>query len=175
MSDHIQLTIGDIKKQIGELETELAHKKRMVNDLYEIAGLPKFYTITDDSQQPDISAIRRDQWYGQPLSTAIREYLEMRRAANLGPATVIEIFDALTTGGFKFETKDDENAKRGLRISLTKNTAIFHRLPDKKHYGLLEWYPEAKTKKSKAGDKPDSADDGDDDLEEKDEKEFDGF
>lgn len=104
------------------------------------------------------SSIRRDQWYGQPISTAIREYLTMRRASNAGPSTVNEIYDALTQGGFKFDAKDEENAKRGLRISLTKNTSIFHRLPDGKHYGLIEWYPDIKVRKERLSAADDTAD-----------------
>lgn len=90
-----------------------------------------------------INAIRNDQFYGQPLATAIREFLQMRKAAGGGAASVKEIYDALVRGGFKFEARDDVNAQRGLRQSLTKNSITFHKLPNG-NYGLLEWYPNAK-------------------------------
>jgi hypothetical protein len=61
----------------------------------------------------------------------------------MGPATVKEIYDALKAGGYKFETKNDANAMRNLRISLTKNTSIFHKLPGGE-FGLNEWYPKLK-------------------------------
>lgn len=56
-------------------------------------------------------------------------YLAMRRASNSGAATVREIFNALKGGGFAFQAKEDANAQRGLRKSLTKNSATFHKLP----------------------------------------------
>ena len=166
MTDHIRRTIEEVQNKVRQAEDETARLKRMANELAGMAGMPAIYAQVESTETPSISSIRRDQWYGQPLATAIREYLEMRRAANLGPATVNEIFDSLTAGGFKFDTKDDDNSKRGLRISLTKNTSIFHRLPDKKHYGLLEWYPDVKEKKSKTKDNSagDVADDDDVDL-----------
>jgi len=184
MTDHIRKTIEEVQNKVRVSEEETARLKRMANELAGMAGMSAIYAQVESNETPSISSIRRDQWYGQPLATAIREFLEMRRAANIGPATVNEIFDALTTGGFKFETKDDDNSKRGLRISLTKNTSIFHRLPDKKHYGLLEWYPDVKDKKVKAkdtnGDGGDVADDDATDLDDDGEspepvKEFKGF
>lgn len=55
-------------------------------------------------------------------------------------------------------TRDEENAKRGLRVSLTKNSVTFHKLPNGK-YGLLDWYPGAKTKRPRNGTTNDAADD----------------
>jgi hypothetical protein len=64
----------------------------------------------------------------------------MRRALKQGPAGLSDIYSALVRGGYKFETKNEENAKRGLRQSLTKNVAQFHKLPNGM-FGLTEWYP----------------------------------
>jgi len=101
-------------------------------------------------------AIQSDQFYGQPLASSIRTILELRKALNQGPATINEIHAALVEGGFGFETKNEDNAKRGLRISITKNTSLFHKLPNGK-FGLLEWYPNAK--QPKAGKATSGADD----------------
>lgn len=147
MGEHIRKTMAEIQQQIREIEVELKRKRQMVNDLAGMAGMPHVYANVEENTTQSVHAIRPDQWYGQNMSKAIREYLEMRRAADQGPATVNEIFDALMQGGFNFEAKNDENAKRSLRISLTKNTSIFHRLPDRKHYGLVEWYPDIKNAK----------------------------
>jgi hypothetical protein len=87
--------------------------------------------------------VRSDEFYGQPLATAIRAVLEKRKGAGIGPAAVRDIYDTLGSGGFKFEAKDEDNAIRGLRQSLTKNSSTFHKLPNGL-YGLLEWYPNAK-------------------------------
>jgi hypothetical protein len=79
----------------------------------------------------------------------------MRKAANLGAASVADIFSTVRKGGFKFDAKDDENAKNTIRMSLRKNSSIFHKLPNGE-YGLLTWYPNAKPArdddKNEAGD-----------------------
>ena len=94
-------------------------------------------------------AARPDAYYGQPLHTAIRTYLELRE--HIGPATVKEIHSAMVDGGYQFETASDVNAQRSIRITLTKNSSVFHKLPNGA-YGLLSWYPNAKKpKKSEPG------------------------
>lgn len=134
-------TIGSLQSHIRDLEQEIADTKRMVNRLLVRKGQPPAYgdaAISGDVG--NIFAIRSDQFYGLALSTAIREYLKMRWAANLGAATVNEIYDALCKGGFAYDTENEENRKRNLRISLTKNSALFHRLKNGTHFGLPDWY-----------------------------------
>lgn len=53
----------------------------------------------------------------------------------------------MIAGGYQFETKDDNNAMRGMRISMAKNIK-FHKLPNGK-WGLKEWYPNVKEDKEK--------------------------
>lgn len=149
MSTHVEQTIADLVQETARMETDLNDNKRLVNKLCTKIGKLPPYPDTERATEVGIGNVRRDQWYGQSISTSIREYLSIRRAANLGPATVNEIYDALVSGGFAFEARDADNAKRGIRICLTKNTSLFHRLPDDKHYGLIEWYPEAKTRKER--------------------------
>ena len=134
--------IQGLVKVIEEAERKLAEQKRVVNGLCESAGRPLMYQDIDRASVAQLGNIQPDQYYGQPLATAMRSILEMRKAMGRGPATVREIHDTLVQGGFKFEAKD-ENALRGLRQSLTKNSAVFHKLPNGS-YGLLEWYPNAK-------------------------------
>jgi hypothetical protein len=93
-----------------------------------------------------LAQIGPDTFYGKKQSTAVRQYLEMRKAGGKGPATPREIFDALKKGGLQFETKNDEVALVGLRALLRKNTVTFHKLPNGS-YGLLSWYPDAKKPK----------------------------
>jgi len=55
------------------------------------------------------------------------------------------------------ETDDLENAKRGLRIALTKNSVTFYRIdggPNGSSYGLLEWYDKAKPQTPENEKKP---------------------
>ena len=144
MSDHFKETIAHLREQVRKQEKEIEEKKHMVNMLCVEASMPPVYAQIRSAANEATTTLRRDQFYGRPLSTVIKEFLEMRRTANLGPATVGEIYDALLAGGYNFESKDSANAKRGLRVSLTKNTSIFHRLPDGKTFGLASWYPKIK-------------------------------
>lgn len=156
MSD--DMTVSNLQTHIRDLEQEIAETKRMVNRLLIRKGQPAMYADTAASAEVGhVSSIRTDQFYGQALSTAMREYLKMRKVANIGPATVHEIHDSLAKGGFAFETENEENRKRNIRISLTKNSALFHRLPNGTHFGLPDWYEEiAKRQDSMPVEKPKS-------------------
>lgn len=158
MSDAIRATINELQHHINDLEQEIADTKRTCNKLAHRAGMPLPYADTDLLPRNSTANMRRDQFYGKTLTTALREYLLMRQAANLGPATVNEMFDGLSQGGFDHGSANDDNAKRVMRITLTKNSGLFHRLPDDKHFGLVEWYPNIKHKKSKAEEESESAD-----------------
>ena len=156
MHEHVQPTIQLVQEQIAALEVELSEKKRMVNSLCSLIGQQPIYPDASPAAS-SVRAVRPDEYYGQPLSTAMRMVLERRQLANIGPAAVNDIYQAMVDGGYNFQTKNPENAKRNLYTSLTKNTAVFHKLPNGL-YGLLEWYPDAKSAKAK----PNGAKAGDD-------------
>jgi hypothetical protein len=161
MSDHVRQTIADLQKSLIEDERKVLDKKRLINSLAEHAGMARIYSDTELQSGPSMNlAIQSDQFYGQPLASSIRSILEMRRALQQGPATINEIHAALLEGNYAFDTKNEENAKRGLRISMSKNTSLFHKLPNGK-FGLLEWYPNAKQPKANKA----AADGGDDEDE----------
>lgn len=167
MADHLKATIADLQAKLQEQEQTVVKTKSLINQLCEMAGMPPIYAASElgTSSSADLS-ILSDQFYGQPQATAVRDILKMRKALNRGPATINEIFEALKEGGYAFETKNDENAKRGLRISITKNTALFHKLPNGK-IGLLDWYPAAKKGKksgSTASNETDNSTDDHDDA-----------
>lgn len=149
MSEHIQKTIADLQQRIGTQEDEIKHTKRVINDLCVMAGMPALYGDAELNTRSTPTTFRSDQFYGRPLAACVREYLEGRKVANLGPATVYEIFDALKAGGYAFEGSE-EMARRGMAISISKNTSMFHRLPNDK-IGLLAWYPTAKKPRTEAG------------------------
>jgi len=140
--------IDRIEADIDKADLEQAERKRMVNKLCEYAGLPPrhldFGSTDRGAESPGAANrnIRPDQFHGKPLSTAVREYLELRgnsNAGGLGAASDDEIFGALRAGGFKFEGKSEENSLRGLRISLAKNSIAFRKLPNGT-FGLAIWY-----------------------------------
>lgn len=147
MSEHLTKAIAELEAKLAEQLKSAAKTKSGINQLAELAGLPPPYPDIEEAVGP--SAIRSDQFYGKAMHTAMRELLELRGTAR-GPATVNEIFDALKAGGYQFDTKSDDNAKRVIRITLTKNSTVFHKLPNGP-YGLLAWYPNAKAAKPKKG------------------------
>lgn len=158
MSDHILKTISEVQGQVEEIEAQLIHKKRMVNDLRGLANLDPLYHDIEKSSASS-GAIRSDQFYGQPLATVVHNVLKMRQQA----MNVNDIYASMLEGGYSFEAKSDNNAKRSLRISLSKNTAKFHKLPNGT-FGLLEWYPNVKNS-CKTKDEPQpSSEVNDDDV-----------
>jgi hypothetical protein len=148
MTEHVTKTIAMFQSQIADLERELSKKKLLVNELCLAIEQPPIYSDTDPSNTA-CRALRSDEFYGQPLATAIRLVLERRRAGGLGSVTVNDIYDVLVEGGYKFDAKNEENAKRGLYSTLTKSSNTFHRLPNGS-YGLREWYPNLKERAPKS-------------------------
>jgi hypothetical protein len=147
MSEQVMGTIELLQSQIQKQEQEIAEKKRVINTLCPLAGIPAIYAEIESASTVS-GAIRADEFYGQPLQSVVRSVLEKRKRANLGPATVKDIYLAMKAGGYQFSAKNDDYAMRGLYQSLTKNSGTFHKLPNGQ-YGLLAWYPTAKAAKSK--------------------------
>jgi hypothetical protein len=145
MAEELALAINVLEQRLSEQLEKVATSKKLINQLCIESGSPIRYPEAEILSGGS-RGIRGDQFYGQPLASAVREILEMRKAANMGAATVNEIHAALVQGGLQFEAKDEENAKRSLRISLSKNSTLFHRLPNGQ-YGLLAWYPAVKLPK----------------------------
>ena len=144
MSDDILNTIEVLTKRVGAKEEEASKLKKLVNELCAEAGVTARYPNIAESNGA-IGGIRSDQFYGQTLTAAIRNYLEHRKASGFGAAGLNEIYLAVRDGGYKFESKNEENAKISVGNTLRKTSSIFHRLPNGQ-YGLLTWYPSAKAK-----------------------------
>lgn len=164
MSDHIDKTIAELQLTLARQEQEVIKTKQLINLLCGHAGRQPIYASADLESDSNTVAIASDEFYGQPLATAMRKILEKRKASGNGPATPRELYTSLLEGGYAFDTDVEENRLIGIRVSLRKSTKIFHRLPDGKRYGLLEWYPKAKRQSDKTlngnsdeGDEKDSA------------------
>ena len=141
MNTDILNSIETLSAKVRKQEEEANALKRVINSLCEDAKIPPRYPNISDSAH-DLN-IRKDQYYGQPLNAALRSYLEYRKGANLGPASIGDIFVGIKSGGYKFSTKSDDIAKIGVAAALRKTSSVFHRLPTGE-YGLLAWYPNAK-------------------------------
>ena len=137
--DHFEKTISDLVKQIEVLDDKSNTIKTTVNHLCEVSSRPAMYVIKAQSQLAGLS-FSSDEFYGEKLAKAARIVLERRKSSmEDAPATAREIFEHLRDGGYAFGTDNDENAIRGLRVSLGKNVAVFHKLPTGK-FGLKTWY-----------------------------------
>jgi hypothetical protein len=139
MSDEVDRLVAKAQEKLHGLELDIRKTKDFINQLREFDGQAPLYTDLAAQAALPYGPIRSDQFFGRPLATVIREILEMRQAANQGAASVAEIHARLVEGGYAFETTNEENQRRSLRISLTKNPA-FLRVPGGS-YGLTEWYP----------------------------------
>jgi hypothetical protein len=151
MSKDIDSVIEYLVGKIDADAVAIAEKKRTVNSLCKEANKDPIYPDVELTGQTGArtAVIRPSQFYGKTPIVASREYLDVR-----GDAVALEeILDALERGGFDFAAQgwSDALRLRNLGISLSKNTAIFHRLPNGM-WGLLKWYPNVKTKKSAAKD-----------------------
>jgi len=159
MNDKLAPAIEVLKDEVAELERQARELKKTVNVLCKRAGAPELYPNVDDERPgATISSIKADTFYGKVIGTAAREFLEMRKAAGLGPATPREIYDAIIQGGYQFDTKNEQVALVSLRSNLRKNSRMFHKLPNGQ-YGLLSWYPNAKAAKPTASDQDDDEED----------------
>ena len=144
MNDAFAPAITALMQELKDIERKAKEIKSAINTLSKHAGVAEPYpNLDEENGVGTLSQIRADTFYGKVMGTAAREYLEMRKASGMGPATPREIYEALTTGGFLFEAKDENTALVSLRATLRKSSRIFHKLPNGQ-YGLLAWYPKAK-------------------------------
>ncbi len=143
--EHIEKTIEELKQKIAEREKELNDEKAVVNKLCAMVNKPAIYAIEEEAAAVPVSSLRGDEYYGRPFAGVVTTVLENRKIQGIGPATVKEIYEQMTAGGYQFDTKNEANAMRGMRISMTKNIK-FHKLPNGK-WGLTEWYPKIKADK----------------------------
>jgi hypothetical protein len=130
---------------------DVARTERIINELLVDLGEPVKYAITSvgvgsaagTSTATAIgSSKKRSRYYGKPLATAVRMYLETLQEQ---PAMPNEILAELEAGEFNFDAMgwQKDGRLRSLAMSLAKNTVTFHRLPSGA-FGLTEWYPNAR-------------------------------
>ena len=148
MNDAFLPAIAALQDQLAKDQKAVSETKKMINKLSGLAGQPAPYPDTDESEAISIGAIRSDTFYGKKMATVLREYLEMRRSANLGPAETREIYEAVIKGGYQFETTNPTNAMTGMRQLMTKNTNQFHKLPNGA-WGLTAWYENIKASRKR--------------------------
>lgn len=139
LNDRLGPAIEALVEELDAKLQEVAALKSMINSLRSRMGEDPLYQDVEIEDARG-SAIRPDQFYSKPLSTAVQDLLRPRRTA-MGAD---EIVKGLEQGGFDFKAMKWKagNRSRNLAITLSKNSKTFHRLPNGM-FGLLEWYPEA--------------------------------
>jgi hypothetical protein len=139
-TEKLSAAIEVLQEELEKLVHEVSDRKRMINSLRASMGEPPIF---GDVAVEHIGAGsgRPDEFYGQPLSTCVRLYLERRRQA----CAASEILTGLQQGGFDFDAAGwkEKDRLRILAVTLAKNTKTFHRLPNNT-FGLVSWY-DAKT------------------------------
>lgn len=149
MASEFQAAIDSLLKILAEQEKKVTETKNTINQLCEYAKQPKMFAETVSAASTSIGSIKGDTFYGKTVITAAREYLDMRKASNLGPAPMRDIFEAMKMGGFQFNSKNESNSMIVLRNAISKASAIFHRLPNG-DYGLVKWYDLSKIKRTRS-------------------------
>ena len=136
-----------MKGVVADLDSKVSAAKAMTNRMCEVAGVPLAYEEVSSSQRFASDVPRADLYYGKSLTTAAREFLESRNLVGRGPALPREIYEGLVAGGVQFESDNEAERLNEVNGTLRKNSGIFHKLPNGQ-YGLMVWYPQAKTTKS---------------------------
>jgi hypothetical protein len=145
MDESMKATIETLISKVEAKSKELAELKRTVNFLSkEDGGEPIYPDEQSAGDSAGLAGIRPDQFYGKSPITAAREYLDLRGRA-VAPEEIVE---ALSRGGFDFDAQGWKKADRvrSIAISLSKNSIIFHRLPNGT-YGLVKFYPDIQAEK----------------------------
>lgn len=155
MSETLKTAIEEMTRTLEQRLREVADLKRAINILARQAGENAPYDEAEpEGARPSRNDVRPDRFYGKPPTTAAREFLEERQK----PASAEEVLRALQEGAFDFTAQGWVNEKLRLRylaISLSKNTAIFTKLPNGL-FGLAKWYPGAKRPKAKGEEEPEN-------------------
>lgn len=132
-------------EEIRTKQTALDNQKRAANTFFRERNEPEPFLVDDpDAAIGAALRIRPDEYYGKGFATAAGAYLERRKQAVIAE----DVLRALEQGGFDFDAIGwrKENRLRTVAMSLAKNTAIFHRLPNGM-FGLRKWYEDAIEKK----------------------------
>ncbi len=139
-NEKLSAAIEVLQEELEKLVHEVADRKRMINSLRASMGEPPLFSDVA-VEHIGAAAGRPDEFYGQPLSTCVRLYLERRKQA----CAASEVLAGLQQGGFDFDAAGwkEKDRLRILAVTLAKNTKTFHRLPNGT-FGLVSWY-DAKT------------------------------
>src|ERR1700733_3866245 len=84
MREQFQPAIEALQSDLADLERQVTETKQVINRLCVRAGIDPLYPDATATSTNTVGALRPDSFYGKSITTAAREYLDMRRAAGLG-------------------------------------------------------------------------------------------
>jgi hypothetical protein len=88
MKDAFAPAIAALQADLGDLDKKAREIKGAINVLCKHAGMDELYPNLDSEAGPGtLSNIQADTFYGKTIGQAAREYLDMRKASGLGPAS----------------------------------------------------------------------------------------
>jgi hypothetical protein len=147
MRKAIDELMSELEKQVAQV----AETKRAINSLCAVMGEQPRFPDDVPEEIGGTTHIRSDQFFGQTLTGAVREFLRIKGQS----ASVDEIYGALENGGFVFDWPAQKHHKKNLRMSLTKNSTTFAYIKSSDTFGLWEFYPEkAKERKKEKEEEP---------------------
>ena len=165
MKDTLKATYKLYEEKLQELFNQVADTKKMLNMLAKDMGESIPYEEVAPEGVGGAAKVKPDQFFNQPLATAVREYLKLRKSA----VEWAEIVRALREGGF--DLAKTRQAEDEARMTILRNTANFV-LVGNNNFGLKSWYPERREKasadeggKAKKGKKGQTKDAKNDNLE----------
>ncbi len=159
----IESLLMDISAKEAEIAAKLAEVaplKLAANTLAKIVGLTEPFAdvnVPVSLVGPHTSAVKWPEahFYNRQLTDCVVEILDARKTADGKgrPASVDEIYEALKSGNYRFGgSGSEENSKRAVKISLTKNTSHFSKIGDDS-FGLKRWYGPMKSGGKKSNGK----------------------
>ena len=145
MNEKLASAVEALQEELQAKTQEIVETKKMINGLRRRMGQEPLYTDVELAEVGG-GTVKPDAYYGVPLSTAARLFLERRKSA----VTVEEVMRGLEAGGFDFKALQwkESDRLRLLAVTLGKNSQTFHRLPNGT-VGLLAWYPTVVQRKEK--------------------------
>src|SRR5512139_3056380 len=97
MDNKINDAIEVLEEELNDQERHIIQLKETINFLLQKIGKePRYHDV---SLKQSRSSLRPDVYYGKPLATAIREFLEWKGVA----CKAEDILQGLEEGGFDFE------------------------------------------------------------------------
>jgi len=148
-----------MREKVEEAEALVRERKRAANVMASALGLDVPYESVEHEAASVGTRLRvkPDEFASFTTPSAAAHRLLEIRGKERGATTLDDAFETLTAGGYRFDTRDPEQGKAGLRIALGKDVR-FHRLANG-YYGLATWYgvKPSKTAKRGKGVAPDEA------------------